>query len=63
MSQNQDSEETKVSGINWESPFLRDFLTRLLLIILLPHPFFWIPAWIQMGLDKAGVDLGSLRWA
>ncbi|MHA1684022.1 MAG: alpha/beta hydrolase [Promethearchaeota archaeon] len=48
-------EKQKVSGINWESDFLRGFVYRLLMILILPHIGFWVPVWVH---NISGIDFG-----
>ncbi|MHA1793430.1 MAG: alpha/beta hydrolase [Promethearchaeota archaeon] len=55
---NESSGEEKVLGVNW-SPFLIRFLTKVLLILFLPHLLFWIPYWIQLIVGDLGWILNN----
>lgn len=41
------SEEENTSGVNW-SPFLIRFLSKLIIGMIIPHFFFWVPFWLQL---------------
>ncbi|MBD3187850.1 hypothetical protein GF325_13525, partial [Candidatus Bathyarchaeota archaeon] len=57
------SDQENVRGINWESPFLRDFVTRLILLLTVPHVGFWVPAWIQRAMrDMIGWHIAGKPW-